>query len=138
MAFEPKTWTCGETITADELNRMEQGIAESGGAEPFVFTLSVDTSDFSWASDKTYSQISDAMASGSVVVARIVDMYGDVTMATRIYQSAQAQSIIVDDIFAFITQDDTIPRGGNYNRYTIKSDNSVKTDTIGIYWAVSN
>ena len=34
MAYTPKTWACGDTITADELNRMEQGIAEasqSGG-----------------------------------------------------------------------------------------------------------
>ena len=30
MAFEPKTWSCGDTITAEELNRMEQGIAEAG------------------------------------------------------------------------------------------------------------
>ena len=29
MAFEPKTWAYGDTITAEELNRMEQGIAEA-------------------------------------------------------------------------------------------------------------
>ena len=29
MAFEPKTWACGDTITAQELNRMEQGIDEA-------------------------------------------------------------------------------------------------------------
>lgn len=29
MAFEPKTWACGDTITAQELNRMEQGIVEA-------------------------------------------------------------------------------------------------------------
>lgn len=33
MNYEPKTWTCGETITADELNRMEDGIANAGGYE---------------------------------------------------------------------------------------------------------
>ena len=33
MAYTPKTWECGETITADALNHIEQGIAEasSGG-----------------------------------------------------------------------------------------------------------
>ena len=30
MAFEPKTWACGDTITAQELNRIEQGIVEVG------------------------------------------------------------------------------------------------------------
>ena len=29
MSFEPKTWACGDTITAEELNRMEQGIVEA-------------------------------------------------------------------------------------------------------------
>ena len=29
MAFEPKTWACGDTIIAQELNRMEQGIVEA-------------------------------------------------------------------------------------------------------------
>lgn len=33
MAYTPKTWECNETITAEDLNHMEQGIAEasSGG-----------------------------------------------------------------------------------------------------------
>lgn len=31
MAYEPKTWVCGETITADGLNHIEQGIAECCG-----------------------------------------------------------------------------------------------------------
>ena len=29
MAFEPKTWNCGDTISAEELNRMEQGIEDA-------------------------------------------------------------------------------------------------------------
>ena len=34
MAYEKQTWQCGETITADKLNHMEDGIEEccSGGA----------------------------------------------------------------------------------------------------------
>lgn len=33
MAYEPKEWQCGETITADDLNHLEQGVLEasSGG-----------------------------------------------------------------------------------------------------------
>lgn len=33
MAYEPKTWTCGETITADALNHIEDGIANASGYE---------------------------------------------------------------------------------------------------------
>lgn len=29
MAYTPKTWVCGETITADGLNNIEDGIQEA-------------------------------------------------------------------------------------------------------------
>lgn len=31
MAYEPKVWECGETIAADALNHLEQGVANAGG-----------------------------------------------------------------------------------------------------------
>ena len=31
MAYVEKTWECGETITANDLNRMEDGIQEALG-----------------------------------------------------------------------------------------------------------
>lgn len=31
MAYVKKTWECGETITADALNHMEDGIANASG-----------------------------------------------------------------------------------------------------------
>lgn len=31
MAYTPKTWTCEDTITAEELNRMEEGISSAQG-----------------------------------------------------------------------------------------------------------
>ena len=33
MAYESKTWECGEVVTADALNHMEQGIADAGDVE---------------------------------------------------------------------------------------------------------
>lgn len=39
MAYTPKTWECGETITADDLNHIEQGIADAssgGGTAPYL------------------------------------------------------------------------------------------------------
>ena len=32
MAYTPNTWAAGDTITAQKLNNMEQGIADAGGA----------------------------------------------------------------------------------------------------------
>lgn len=33
MAYEKHTWSCGETVTAELLNHIEDGIAESGGGK---------------------------------------------------------------------------------------------------------
>lgn len=54
MAYEPKTWSCGETITADKLNYMEQGIANAG-------VLMVTESNLTL--DKTWQEIHDAVFS---------------------------------------------------------------------------
>lgn len=45
MAYEKQTWECGETITADKLNHMEDGIANAsgGGTEPFLIFKEVST-----------------------------------------------------------------------------------------------
>ena len=31
MAYTPKTWECGDTITAEDLNHLEQGVEDAGG-----------------------------------------------------------------------------------------------------------
>lgn len=36
MAYTPKTWQCGEPIMADDLNHMEQGIAQGGSVAPLI------------------------------------------------------------------------------------------------------
>ncbi len=33
MAYTPNEWKCGDTVTADKLNHMEQGIAEASGGD---------------------------------------------------------------------------------------------------------
>ena len=59
MAYTPKTWQCGETIMADDLNHMEQGIAQGGGSEPLF--VGMRTVDSDTALDKTWQEIYDAM-----------------------------------------------------------------------------
>ena len=31
MAYEPTVWQCGDVITAEKLNKIEQALANSGG-----------------------------------------------------------------------------------------------------------
>ena len=75
MAYTPKTWQCDDTITADELNRMEQGIAEAsqsgGGTEDFFIVHMTYESEEAEAPtfDKTYTEIKNAYDSGKIVLA---------------------------------------------------------------------
>lgn len=69
MAYEPKTWECGETLTAEALNHMEQGIsdASSGGGTPLLVNAVYD-GDGKYDLDKTFGEIRNAYSSGRMVV----------------------------------------------------------------------
>ena len=62
MAYEKQTWTCGDTITADKLNHIEDGIA-NGWGDTLVVTLDSDG-----YTDKTVKEINDAFNTGQRVV----------------------------------------------------------------------
>ena len=56
MSYEPTTWKAGDTVTSAKLNKMEQGIANSGGS--FIITTSVISDNPTL--DKTWQEIYDA------------------------------------------------------------------------------
>lgn len=66
MSYTPNTWATGDTITAEKLNNMEQGIAGAGGV--LVATMTYPESTF----NKTWQEIYDAMADGRAVFAKVV------------------------------------------------------------------
>ena len=69
MAYEKQTWQCGETITADKLNHMEDGIEEccSGGGSALIVKVDhiEETDDAILIHyDKTYQEVKDAYDAG--------------------------------------------------------------------------
>lgn len=70
MAYTPKTWQCGETIMADDLNHMEQGIAQ-GGSEPLIIHFTGESRTEGqhayYATDATYNDVVNAITSGKAV-----------------------------------------------------------------------
>ena len=57
--YEPKNWKCGDTITADDLNHIEQGVANAGGGgQPLIVKMSKSGS--TTFLDHTWQEISDA------------------------------------------------------------------------------
>ena len=62
MSYTPTTWVNGDTITAQKLNKMEQGIAEGGGG---AFMVTDDAGTL----DQTWQDIWDAAEVGPVIIA---------------------------------------------------------------------
>ena len=45
MSYTPTQWSAGDTVTSAKLNKMEQGIANAGGANILVAHISISNSD---------------------------------------------------------------------------------------------
>ena len=62
MSYEPKTWECGETITAEDLNHIENGIANAGGGgTPLIVNSTWNDELSGYVLDHTWQEIYDAM-----------------------------------------------------------------------------
>ena len=68
MAYTKNTWNNGDVITAEKLNHMEDGIADSGGGSAFIINIIED--EATWTLDKTWQQIYEAFYSGSECVVK--------------------------------------------------------------------
>ncbi len=60
MAYEPKEWQCGEVVTADALNHLEQGVADSAS----IFVVNFNDDGGTWVADKAWSDAEQAIKSG--------------------------------------------------------------------------
>ena len=66
MSYEPTTWKAGDTVTSAKLNKMEQGIANSGSSNLEVIEAQLDEYENITIPVKTEA-IVDMMDSGKVV-----------------------------------------------------------------------
>lgn len=75
MAYTKQVWNCGDTITADKMNHIEEGIENAsqggGGVEPLIVkAVSLETKTVGGntykiiTTDTTFQQIADAIANG--------------------------------------------------------------------------
>lgn len=60
MAYEKQTWACGDTISAEKLNHMEDGIANAGGGGTSFLEVHEIYSEDRGRLDKTWQEIWDA------------------------------------------------------------------------------
>lgn len=75
MAYEKQTWVCGETITAEKLNHIEDGIEEccgsGGGTDVLEVNITFDwnVGEGEWVIDKTYAEVLSAIQNNQRVSA---------------------------------------------------------------------
>ena len=60
--YEPTNWKTGDVVTSAKLNKLEQGVANSGVVVHITITQEGNT--ITYTLDKTYRQIKDALESG--------------------------------------------------------------------------
>lgn len=84
MAYTPTEWKCGDTITAEKLNKMEDGIANAGGgSEPLIFTATereatteecpLGLGGAATEYSHSWQEVHDTLASGKVVLCREIE-----------------------------------------------------------------
>ena len=145
MAYEPKTWVCGETITADGLNNIEEGVQEalegSGGVEVSKIKLGTATggliplTSLVYAFDSGFT-ISDGKSVG--------DLIGDKKLINIAFDG-RAENIgafpLVGQAFSntdgnFLTMDDSVlkaQRGLNVSGVARTGSGTPTTATVDVY-----
>lgn len=56
MSYTPTEWATGDVVTAEKLNKIENGIASAGGGGVLIANMSPNTGEL----DKTWQEIYDA------------------------------------------------------------------------------
>ena len=59
-SYTPTTWATGDIITAEKLNKIEQGIANAGSGNWLVVNAISDSNNDTTTLDKTWQEIYDA------------------------------------------------------------------------------
>ncbi len=70
MSYTPTTWVTGDKVTATKMNKLEQGVANNGGASGLLVTATVDGDTRTL--DKTYTEIAAAFENGMIPVVKEV------------------------------------------------------------------
>ena len=71
MGYTKQTWTTGETITAQKLNHMEDGIAESVGMMVVPVSVTYENNIPTYATDVAYTDVIAALKAGKLVFYRL-------------------------------------------------------------------
>lgn len=72
MSYEKHTWETGETITAEKLNNLENGVASSGDEGSPIIIVTVTEDSGTYTTNKTYEEALSVINSGGICIFKIV------------------------------------------------------------------
>lgn len=88
MAYIPTEWETGDVITAEKLNKAEEGIA---AASPLVITVSMaEGSQTAKVMDKTYAEIEAAIIADAPIIISQKYMEDDALLGAYLYAMVSA------------------------------------------------
>lgn len=100
MAYEPTSWSKGDVVTSDKLNKIERGIANAGGVMRVMSTENEAGTEA--VLDKTWQEICDVFANGGY--AYVCDIYeedGTDEIECAVGIIAYVISSLVDGIYKY-------------------------------------
>lgn len=63
MSYIPTEWKNGDVITAEKLNKLEEGVQEAIGDE-LIINVRFDTNEFKYVMDKEFNELGEAYDNG--------------------------------------------------------------------------
>lgn len=87
MAYTPTTWVTGDTVTATKMNKMEQGIADSGsGYDAEVYAYHDNNSSHDWEFTIIRGTFSDLASKidDNIVPSVLFNIWDDLNFSNRI------------------------------------------------------
>lgn len=70
MSYTPTEWASGDVITAEKLNKLENGVAEASSSDVEVVSITITPSGATL--DKTYIEIDEAYKSGKMIFGKFI------------------------------------------------------------------
>lgn len=70
MAYTPTVWATGDIITAEKLNKIENGIENVGSSIYTITITNINSENLTFTYDKTWNEIKAAYEAGKHVVLR--------------------------------------------------------------------
>ena len=131
MAYTKQTWQTGEVITADKLNYMEDGIAESPNITVVHFIIDYEQSPVAVTADKTFSELKTAIENGVVILG--VDADGQTYTTSVIYTNNMFDCISFYMVNCELS-DNEIIAGLSYQYIIMSNDNHITYNFLKKYF----